>query len=108
MIFKFILIGLGMVMGDLLMKTWSNHDYSLRGISLVIYVAALCSYTTSLTYYGKQLQETNFSIATTLPIIINIIVVALITVFFYKEPFSLYAIIGTSLALLSIFFFYLA
>ncbi len=108
MIFKFILIGLGMVVGDLLMKSWSNHEYSLRGISLYIYIAALCAYAASLTYYGKQLHVTNFSIATTLPIIINIIVVAFITTYFYNEPLSLYAIIGTSLAILSILFFYFA
>ena len=108
MILKFILIGLGMVVGDLCMKSWANHNYSLQGISLVFYILALLAYISSLTFYGKQLQITNFSIATTLPIIINIIAIALVTVFYYKESLSLNALIGTSLAILSILFFYFA
>jgi uncharacterized protein (DUF486 family) len=108
MILKFILIGLGMVLGDLLMKTWSNYNYSLQGLSLIIYLSALLTYGTALTYYGHQLQTTNFSIATTLPIILNIIIIAALTIFYYKEPLSLNALLGTALALLSIVFFYFA
>lgn len=97
-----------MVMGDFFMKLWSNHGYALRGTALFFYVSAVFVYVASLTYYGKQLQSTNFSIATTLPIIINILFVALITAFYYKEPLSINALIGTALALAAVLFFYFA
>lgn len=108
MLIKFIIIGFGMVAGDFFMKLWSNHEYSLRGMALLFYISAILVYVTSLTYYGKQLHNTNFSIATTLPIIINILLVAMITVFYYKEPLSINALVGTVLALVAVVFFYFA
>ncbi len=104
MILNFIIIGFGMVAGDMFMKSWASHNYLLHGVSLMFYISALVMYAASLTFYGKQLQFTNFSIATTLPIIINIIVVTLITIFYYKEQLSLNAIIGTALAVISVLF----
>ncbi len=106
MIIKFIIIGFGMVVGDFFMKLWSNQGYLLRGTALLFYISAVLIYIASLTYYGKQLHNTNFSIATTLPIIINILFVALITIFYYKEPLSINALIGTVLSLVAVLFFY--
>lgn len=108
MIIKFVLIGFGMVTGDFFMKLWSNYGYQLHGKALIFYFSAILTYIISLTYYGKQLHNTNFSIATTLPIIINILFVALITIFYYKEPLSINALIGTALALIAVLFFYFA
>jgi hypothetical protein len=81
MLIKFILIGIGMVFGDVLMKNWANQLYSLHGSGLLYLVCALLSYSVSLTYYGLQLRSTNFSIATILPIVINLLVILLITIF---------------------------
>ena len=108
MILNFVIIGFGIVVGDILMKHWSDHGYALNGTSLIFYISAILAYVASLTYYGKQLHLTNFSIATTLPIIINILIVSLVTVFYYKETLSHNAIIGTALALSSVLFFYFA
>jgi drug/metabolite transporter (DMT)-like permease len=88
MLIKFVLIGIGMVLGDIFMKNWSNYSYDLRGVGLIYLIVALLFYSVSLTYYGLQLRSTNFSIATILPIVINILIVLLITVFYYHEPLS--------------------
>jgi drug/metabolite transporter (DMT)-like permease len=88
MLLKFVLIGIGMVFGDVLMKNWANQLYSMQGSGLLYLVGALFIYSVSLTYYGLQLRSTNFSIATILPIIINILIVLLITIFYYHEPLS--------------------
>lgn len=108
MLLNFILIGLGMVLGDVFMKSWSNQNFSLHGWPIFLYIFALCSYIASLTFYGLQLRVNNFSIATTLPIIINVLVVAILTVVYYKEPLSLKAGIGILLAITSIIFLYQA
>lgn len=97
MLIKFILIGIGMVIGDVFMKIWSNQQYSLNGLGLVYVTSALIVYSASLTYYGLQLRTTNFSIATILPIVINILIVLLITFFYYHEPLSIKQWIGVLL-----------
>lgn len=104
MIFKFVLIGFGMVVGDVLMKSWAEKGYVFSGGSLFVYILAISVYAVSLTYYGKQLHNTNFSVATTLPICINIVTVALLTYFYYKDTLSLYAITGTLFAFVAIIF----
>lgn len=108
MLINFILIGLGMVLGDIFMKTWANQNFSLHGTALLIYALALVSYIVSLTFYGLQLRENNFSIATTLPIIINVLIVAIATVIYYKEPLSAKAIIGILFAVAAVIFLYQA
>ncbi len=89
MLIKFILIGIGMALGGVFMKNWANQQYSLQGIGLLFLSSALLSYSASLTYYGLQLRSTNFSIATILPIVINILIVLLITISYYHEPLSI-------------------
>lgn len=103
MLAKFILIGIGMVMGDVFMKNWSNHFYDLRGVGLVYLISALLFYSASLTYYGLQLRSTNFGIATILPIVINILIVLLITIFYYQEPLSIKQWLGVFLGFCAIF-----
>ncbi len=103
MLIKFIFIGIGMVLGDLLMKNWSNHLYELRGVGLTYFLAALLMYSVSLTYYGLQLRSTNFSVATILPIIINIVIVLLITLFYYHEPLTIKQWAGVFLGVCAIF-----
>ncbi len=89
MLIKFIFIGLAYTLGDVFMKTWSNHQYALSGIGLVIFIASIVSYTTGFIYYGLQLRTTNFGVATLLPIVINVLIILLLTVFYYHEPLSL-------------------
>lgn len=103
MLIKFVIIGIGMVLGDILMKNWSNHSYELRGVSLIYLISALLFYSASLTYYGLQLRSTNFGIATILPIVINILIVLLITVFYYHEPLSTKQWVGVFLGFFAIF-----
>lgn len=102
MLFKFFLIGLGYTVGDVLMKLWSQQSYSLSGVSLVTFIAALMTYSAAFIYFGLQLRTTNFTIALLLPIVINVILIFLLTVFYYHEPFSLKQSLGVILGLVAV------
>lgn len=105
MIWKLIIVGLGLVVGDLLMKNWIIAGASFKNMSLVVYLSALAIYGGSLTLYAYQLRTINFGIATIVPILVNIIVVALISFFYYKEALSLYQSIGILLAVIAVVLF---
>ena len=105
MLTNFIIVGIGMVVGDVFMKSWAMEGYALHGMPLLLYVSGMLVYAGSLTFYAKQLHVTNFSVATTLPMMINIVAVALLTVFFYREAFSVVEWVATVLALASIVVF---
>lgn len=102
MVIKFILIGFGMALGDVLMKSWANNQYSLQGNSLLFLGGAILTYAASLTYYGLQLRVTNFSVATILPIIINVLIILLITIFYYHEPLSFKQWVGALLGMCAV------
>lgn len=105
MLWKLIVVGLGLVAGDLLMKNWIISGASFKNLSLGVYISALVIYGGSLTLYAYQLRTMNFGIATIVPILVNIIVVALISFFYYKEALSVYQSIGILLAIGAIFLF---
>ncbi|MBI5798818.1 MAG: hypothetical protein HZB10_02715 [Candidatus Yonathbacteria bacterium] len=105
MIWKLILVGLGLVTGDLLMKNWIIGGASFKNWSLAIYLLALVFYGGSLTAYAYQLRTMNFGIATIVPILVNVVVVALISFFYYKEALSLYQSIGILLAVVAVILF---
>lgn len=105
MIWKLILVGIGLVAGDLLMKNWIIGGASFKNLSLAIYLSALIVYSGSLTLYAYQLRTMNFGIATIVPILVNIIVVALISFFYYKEALSIYQSIGILLAVVAVVLF---
>lgn len=102
MLWKLILVGLGLVTGDLLMKHWIVSGASFRNLPLAVYLSALVVYCGSLTAYAYQLRTMNFGIATIIPILINVIVVALISFFYYKEAISIYQSLGILLAVIAI------
>lgn len=102
MLVKFIFIGLAYTLGDVFMKTWSNHQYTLSGLGLVVFIASMLSYMTGFVYYGLQLRTNNFGIATLLPIVINVLIILLLTIFYYQEPLSLKQCIGALLGVVAI------
>ncbi len=104
MLFKFILIGLGLTIGDNFMKLWARQNYSFTDSGLYFYALAILFYVSSLTYYGLQLRTTNFGVATILPILINILLVLALTFFYYHEPLTPSQMTGAVLALAAIFF----
>lgn len=105
MLWELILVGGGLVVGDLLMKNWIVGGASYKNTSVVIYLAALVVYGGSLTLYAYQLRTVNFGIATIVPVLINIIVVALISFFYYKDALSIYQGIGILLSIAAILLF---
>lgn len=105
MMWKLIIVGIGLVIGDLLMKNWIISGASFRNTSLIMYLSAVVVYGGSLTLYAYQLRTMNFGIATIIPILVNIIVVVLISFFYYKEALSFYQGIGILLAVFAIIFF---
>ena len=102
MLFKFALIGLAFTIGDVLMKNWANQNYSFAGAGLATFVTALFIYSAGFVYYGLQLRASNFSIATLLPIIINILFVLLLTAFYYQEALSFKQWIGALLGITAV------
>lgn len=105
MMWKLIIVGIGLVVGDLLMKNWIIAGASFKNLSVAIYLSALIVYSGSLTLYAYQLRTMNFGIATIVPILINIVVVALISFFYYKEALSLSQSIGIFLAVGAVILF---
>ena len=100
----FIFIGIGMALGDVLMKQWIVNGAEFRGMPLVYYVSALIVYCTSLTLFAYQLRVTPLSIAAILPILINIIVIFCIGLTFYNEKLSYYQLAGVGISLVALFF----
>lgn len=105
MMWKLILVGLGLVVGDLLMKNWIISGSSFKNLSLIVYLSALVVYSVSLTTYAYQLRTMNFGIATIVPVLVNVIVVAIISFFYYKEAVSIYQSIGILFAVVAIVLF---
>lgn len=96
---------MGLVTGNLLMKNWIISGASFKNLSLVVYLSALVIYGGSLTAYAYQLRTMNFGIATIVPVLVNVVVVALISFFYYKEVLSVYQSIGILFAIVAIVLF---
>ena len=105
MLWKLLLVGLGLTSGDVLMKQWMLGGASFKNASLLVYLSALVVYGASLTLYSYQLRTMNFGVATITPILTNIVAVSLLSFFYYKESLSFYQGAGVLLALLSIILF---
>ena len=105
MLWKLILVGVGLTIGDVLMKQWMLGGASFKKVMLVLYLSALVVYCASLTLEAFQLRTTNLSIAVITPILINIIAISLLSFFYYKEGLSLYQSAGIGLAVVSIVLF---
>lgn len=105
MLWKLIIVGFGLVAGDLFMKFWSTSGATFKDVSVVLYLLGVTFYGASFTLYAYQLRTVNFGIATIVPILINIVAVALISFFYYKEALSLYQVIGIFLAVVAILLF---
>ena len=105
MLWKLLLVGLGLTTGDVLMKQWMLGGASFKNASFSLYLSALAIYGVSLTLYAYQLRTTNFGIATITPILTNIIAVSLLSFFYYKESLSSYQSAGIALAFIAIVLF---
>lgn len=105
MLWKLIIVGLGLVAGDLFMKKWSISGESFKDLSIIFYILGVVIYGVSLTLYAYQLRTVNFGIATIVPILINLVVIALISFFYYKEVLSIYEVTGIFLAIIAVILF---
>lgn len=105
MLWKLVIVGFGLVVGDLLMKNWSISGASFKDLSIIFYILGVAAYGASFTLYAYQLRTANFGVATIVPILINIVVVALISFFYYKEALSIYQGIGIFLAVAAVLLF---
>ncbi len=102
MFIKFLIVGIAFTIGDVLMKIWSNQNYSFASTGLLTFLTALFIYGAGFVYYGLQLKTNNFGVATLLPIVINILLVLLLTVFYYHEPLSSKQWIGAFLGIAAV------
>jgi multidrug transporter EmrE-like cation transporter len=105
MLWKLIVVGLGLTTGDVFMKQWMLSGASFKNTSFFLYLIALVVYGTSLTLYAYQLRSINFGIATITPVLTNIVAVSLLSFFYYKDGLSFYQGVGIALALISIVLF---
>src|ERR1035437_6939243 len=105
MLWKLILVGVGLTIGDVLMKQWMLGGASFKKLMFVLYLSALIVYGASLTLEAFQLRTTNLSIAVITPILVNIVAISLLSFFYYKEGLSVYQSVGIGLALISIILF---
>ena len=100
----FILVGIGLSLGDVLMNHWADNGSRFSGQLFFIYLLALIIYGASLTLYAYQLKTTQLSIATIIPVLINVAIVFTVSTFFLHEKINAYQLIGISLALVAIVF----
>lgn len=92
-----VLIGLGLAIGDFLMKKWMLLGYAWSGESLGYVVAALFVYCVSLLGYGYLLSFYNLNVATLVSVTVNVFVVMIIGTFLFNEPLNLYHGAGIAL-----------
>ncbi len=100
----FILIGIGLAVGDLLMNHWADNGSRFTNQMVFFYLFALVVYVASLTLYAYQLKTTQLSIATIVPVLVNITLIFTISTFYFHEKVNAYQLIGISLALVAIVF----
>ena len=105
MLWKLILVGMGLTIGDVLMKQWMLGGASFKKAMFILYISALIVYGASLTLEAFQLRTMNLSIAVITPILINIVAISLLSFFYYKEGLSIYQSAGIGLAVVSIVLF---
>lgn len=105
MLWKLILVGIGLTIGDVLMKSWILGGASFKKAALALYFFALIAYGASLTVQALQLRTMNLSIAVITPILVNIVAISLLSYFYYKEGLSVYQGIGIILSLTAIVLF---
>jgi drug/metabolite transporter (DMT)-like permease len=95
-------IGLGMAVGDILMKKWMLAGYAVSGSALAWLCSALAVYGISLVGYGFLLKTLNLNVATLVTVSFNVLVVALIGTFIFGESINGHQIAGMILCLLGI------
>jgi drug/metabolite transporter (DMT)-like permease len=100
----FIIIGIGLALGDVLMNHWADGGSRFQGSSLAIYLIALVVYIASLTLYAYQLKTTQLSVATIIPVLINVAIVFAVSTFYLHEKVSAYQYTGIFLALMALVF----
>ncbi|MCR4286272.1 MAG: EamA family transporter [Candidatus Kaiserbacteria bacterium] len=100
----FLLIGIGLALGDVFMNHWADNGSRFSGQLFFVYLLALVIYCASLTLYAYQLKTTQLSIATVIPLLINVALVFTVSTFFLHEKINTYQLIGISLALVAIVF----
>lgn len=100
----FLLIGIGLSLGDVLMNHWADNDSRFSGQPLFVYLLALLIYCASLTLYAYQLKTTQLSIATIIPVLVNVAIVFTVSTFYLHEKINTFQLIGISLALVAIVF----
>lgn len=100
----FILIGIGLSLGDVLMNHWADNGSRFSGQLIFVYLLALVIYCATLTLYAYQLKTTQLSIATIIPVLINVAIVFTVSTFFLHEKINTYQLVGISLALVAIVF----
>lgn len=102
--FWFLLIGIGLSLGDVLMNHWADNGSRFSGQLFFVYLLALIIYGASLTLYAYQLKTTQLSIATIIPVLINVAIVFTVSTFLLHEKINTYQLIGIAFALVAIVF----
>lgn len=100
----FLIIGIGLAIGDVLMNHWADSGSRFVEQKLFVYLLALVVYISSLTLYAYQLKTNPLSVATITPMLINVTIIFLVSVFYFHEKITGYQLIGIILAILAIFF----
>lgn len=97
--FPLILVFLGgivLTIGDLVMKKWvGNSSPFLYGLGLTIYLIGMV-------FLSQSFKFKNIAIASLMLVLFNVIILLIVSWFFYQEKLSTIQMIGVFLGLISI------
>lgn len=94
--------GIILTIGDIIMKKWiQTESYSFYIWGLVIYLAGL-------NFLAQSFKYKNIAVASVIFVLFNVITLSIVSWLYFKEPLSLYEIVGITLGVISIVFLELA
>lgn len=88
--------GLILTFGDLVMKKWVINN------NIYFYIIGLMIYLIGLNFLAQSFKYKNIAIASTIFVIFNVILLSIISWFYFKEKLSTFEIIGIVLGLTSV------
>lgn len=91
-----LIAGIIVTFGDIIMKNWVvSNDYNLYAIGMMIYLIGL-------NFLAQSYKYKNIAVASIIFVIFNIVILSIVSWFYFKEKLSTFEIIGIVLGLTSV------
>lgn len=88
--------GLILTVGDIIMKKWVLID------DIYFYITGLAVYLVGLNFLAQSFKFKNIAVASTIFVIFNVVMLSIVSWYYFKETLSTYQILGIILGLVSV------